>query len=632
MNVVNKDVKYLNKDFGQFRQNLITFAKQYFPCTYNDFNESSPGMMFIEMASYVGDVLSFYTDQTFRESMLTQAVEDANVLSLSQMFGYKPKLSSPSIVDLDVYQLVPAIGTGINARPDMRYALVIDEGMLVETDSTSGGPAEPVKFRTLNKVDFTFSSSLDPMDVSVYEIDNTGDVQFYLLKKSVQAVSGQVITKTFPFTTPKPYDKIALPETNVLDIISITDDDGYIWYQVDYLAQDTIFEDIINIPYNDQELAAYRSTTPYILKLKTVPRRFVTRLRQDNRTEIQFGSGISAYSDMEIIPNPKNVGLGLDYLKRTTLDNLDPTNFLYTSTYGLAPSNVTLTVQYSIGGGIKDNVGLNTITKITNITYNTSAEIYGLDLTSTKASVAITNPAPATGGKSKESVDNIRQNALAAFAAQNRAITREDYIARTYAMPNRYGSIAKAYIIGDSQVDTSDVTYPRDTISNPLALNLYVLAYDGNKNLTVANPATKENLRTYLSNYRMLTDAINIKDAYIVNIGIEFEVIPVPNANSNEVILTCINRLKELFEPDRMQINAGISISNIISELDVLYNVQSIPRLEIVNLFDMNKGYSGNVYDIQGATKNNIVYPSLDPCIFEVKYPNVDIKGRVVKP
>ena len=223
MNIVNKDVKYLNKDFGQFRQNLITFAKQYFPSTYNDFNESSPGMMFIEMASYVGDVLSYYTDQTFRESLLTQANEDANVLMMSQMFGYKPKLNSPAIVDLDIYQLVPAIGTGINARPDFRYALIINDGMIVETENSP-----VVKFRTLNTVDFTFSSSLDPTDISVYEIDNSGNIQYYLLKKSVQAVSGEVKTQTFTFGNPKPYDKIVLLENNVLDIISITDDDGYV--------------------------------------------------------------------------------------------------------------------------------------------------------------------------------------------------------------------------------------------------------------------------------------------------------------------------------------------------------------------------------------------------------------------
>jgi hypothetical protein len=335
---------------------------------------------------------------------------------------------------------------------------------------------------------------------------------------------------------------------------------------------------------------------------------------------------------MEIIPNPKNVGLGLDYLKRTTLDNLDPTNFLYTSTYGLAPNNVVLTVTYSVGGSVSDNVASNTITKIDSITYNSANELYGLDLTDTKSTVAVNNPISATGGKSKESLESIRQNAMASFAAQNRAITREDYITRCYAMPGRFGSVAKAYIVSDFQLDTSDREYPRDTIANPLALNLYVLSYDANRNFTSLNPATQENLRTYLSNYRMLTDAINIKTAYIINVGIEVDIVPVPSYNANEVILTCINKLKQMFDPDRLQINGLINISNITSELDRLPGVQSVAKFEMKNLFDKNLGYSGNVYDMVGATKNGIIYPSLDPCIFEIKYPNADIKVRTVKP
>jgi len=221
---------------------------------------------------------------------------------------------------------------------------------------------------------------------------------------------------------------------------------------------------------------------------------------------------------------------------------------------------------------------------------------------------------------------------MAAFAAQNRAITREDYIARCYSMPAKFGSVAKAYIIGDTQKDTADKEYPRDTISNPMALNLYTLSYDANGNFVDPNPAIRENLRTYLSNYRMLTDAINIKKAYVVNIGVEFEVIPKPTENSATVVLRCVDELKRILHNDRMQINGPLNISNMISQLDRLEGVQSIPSLEITNLYDTNNGYSGNVYDINAATKNNIVYPSLDPCIFEVKYPNADIKGRVVKP
>ena len=623
MSLVKKDVKYLNKDFAQFRQNLINFTKQYFPNTYNDFNESSPGMMFLEIASYVGDVLSYYTDVSYRESLLRTAREEGNVLQLSQLFGYKPKLNAPAIVDLDVFQLIPAIGNGVDIRPDTRYALSIQAGMLVSGE-------DDVTFRTLAPVDFTVSSSFDPVNVSVYEIDDTGNVQYYLYKKTVKAISGEIVTRTYTFNDPKPYDKITLPEENVLDIVSVTSDAGTTWNEVNYLAQDTIFEDIANVPFNDPELAIYRSSSPYILKLRKTPRRFVTRIREDLRTEIQFGSGVSSDADEEIIPNPKNVGLGLDYLSRTTNSNIDPSNFLYTSTYGLAPNNETLTVTYTIGGGVTDNVGSNRLNQIDDITYNSLTEFNNLDLTFVKNSVAVNNPSSAVGGLQKDNVEEIRQNALASFAAQNRAITREDYITRCYAMPVRYGSVAKAYIVGDTQIDTSDKEYPQDVISNPLALNLYTLGYDANGSFVALNEVIKENLRTYLSNYRLLTDAVNIKTAYIVNIGVEFEVIPRPNVSSNEVLLRCVNRLRTLLSNNRMQINGSININSLISDLDKLEGVQSIPSLEIINKYDRNAGYSGNVYDIKTATKHQIVYPSLDPCIFEVKYPATDIKGRVV--
>jgi hypothetical protein len=625
MELIKKDVKYINKDFAQFRQNLINFAKQYFPNTYSDFNESSPGMMFIEMASYVGDVLAYYADQQFRESVLSTAREDSNVLMLSQLFGYKPKLNSPAIVELDMFQLVPAIGSGANTQPDYRYALTINAGMTVRSQSG-------INFRTMNPVDFTFSSANNPTDVSVYEINGSGQITWYLLKKRVSAVSGEIKTTTYTFGDPKPYDKITLPDTNVLNILSVTDSENNSWHQVDFLAQDTIFEDIANIPFNDPELSIYRSSVPYILKLRRSARRFVTRIRADYTTELQFGSGISSDSDEEIIPNPKNIGMGLEYLERVTTSNIDPTNFLYTSTYGIAPNNTTLTVQYTVGGGVNDNVGVNTITNIDFTSISYANDFNTVDLSFVKTTLAVNNPTAATGGTSRDSLDNIRQNAMANFAAQNRAITREDYIARCYSMPVKYGSVDKAYIIADTQQNTADIDYPRETIANPMALNLYTLSYDSNKNFVTPNKAIRENLRTYLSNYRMLTDAINIKTAYIINIGINFDIIPSPNANSNEVILRCVNRLKQLFDNDRMQINGTINISNLISELDSIQGVQSVSNFEIVNLYDTNLGYSGNVYDIQAATKNSIIYPSLDPSIFEVKYLNSDIKGRVIKP
>ena len=616
--LIKKDVKYLGRDFAQFRQNLINFAKNYFPDTYQDFNDTSPGMMFMEMASYVGDVLSYYTDQSFKESLLSTADESANILMLSQLFGYKPRLNAPATCKLDVFQLVPAIGTGTDAKPDMRYALTIASGMEVSTDAG-------IIFHTETPIDFNQDA-----EITVYEIDGTGNIARYLLKKQVDVISGNIKTESFSFNDPKPYDKIILPEENVIDIISVTDSSGNDWSEVDFLAQDTIFEDIANIPFNDPELGQYRSTVPYILKLKRTPRRYVARVRDDQKIELQFGAGVSSDADEEIIPNPKNVGHGLEYLKRTVTDTIDPTNFLYTSTYGLAPSSTTLTVRYSFGGSQEENVGVNEIQTIDNIEYlNETGQI---DLDSTKDTVAVSNPESATGAKSRQDLDSIRQNAIATFAAQNRAITREDYIARVYSMPARYGSIAKAYIVGDTQINTNDKTYPAETIDNPYALNLYCLGLDENNNFTELNQALKENLRTYLSQYRLLTDAINIKAAFVINLGVNFQVIPKPNFNSNEVVLTCIDRLKTILSNERMQINGPLDISIIIADLDKLEGVQSIPEFDFINLHEKSSGYAGNQYDIESAIKSNILYPSLDPSVFEIKYPNKDIKGRAVKP
>jgi len=622
MELVKKDVKYLNKDFGQFRQNLINFAKNYFPDTYSDFNETSPGMMFIEMASYVGDVLSFYSDQSFRESLLSSAQEESSVLQMAQLFGFKSKLNSPSNCMVDIFQLVPSIGSGTNSLPDYRYALNVNVGArLVGGNNTL--------FRTLEAVDFSVNTANDPLDISVYELDSNGNIQYYLLKKQVPVQSGEIITSTFSFGDPKAYDKITLPNNNLIDIVSVVDNRGNTWHEVDYLAQDTVFEDTLNIKFNDEKLAEYKSTVPYILKLKRTPRRFITRLRDDNKTELIFGSGISSDADEELIPNPKNVGMGLEYLTRTTTTNVDPTNFLKTRTYGLAPDNITLTITYTIGGGIKDNVVVNSINKIDTISYNDSINYNGVDTTFVKSTVAVNNSVPAVGGLEKQNIESIRQSAMASFAAQNRAITREDYIVRCYSMPKKFGSVAKAYVIGDMQQDSSDVTYPRETISNPLALNLYTLAYDDNKRLVPLNEALKQNLRTYLSNFRMLTDALNIKSAHIINIGIDFEIIPRPRYNSNEVLLRCIDLLKRLFEIDSMQINMPLNISNLMTELDKVEGVQSVSKFEIINLYDLTKGYVGNLYDIETATKNNIVYPSLDPSIFEIRFPNADIKGKI---
>ena len=619
-----KDVSYLGKDFGQFRKNLIEFTKQYFPTSYTDFNESSPGMLFIELASYIGDVLSFYADTNLRESLLERATERGNVFDLARALGYKPNNSVAAQTSLDVFQLVPAIGSGTSVAPDFNYALSIKSGMQIKQQTGAA------VFRTLEDVDFGFSSSFNPTEVTIYETNTaTNQPTYYLLKKSVKAVSGQVKTATFTFGSAVAYDKILLPDTNIIEIISVTEADGDNWYQVPYLAQDTIFEDVPNLLENDPDLVGYRDSAPTLLKMRKTSKRFVTRLRSDNRLELQFGAGISDNNDEEIIPNPDNVGNGLAGFRRSVDIDIDPSNFLYTRAYGQAPANTTLTVTYTIGNGIQDNVPAATLKTISFIDYNenvNSTNNAGL-VNFVKTSVAVTNPDPAAGGKTADTLIDIKNNALANFATQNRLVTREDYIIRAYSMPSKYGSIAKAYIVPDDQITQQELVQSR--VPNPLALNMYILGYDQNKQLIALNDAVKENLKTYLDYYRILTDAINIKDAFIINIGINFEISVLPNFNSNVVKLRCIDELKKLFNVDRWQINQPIIKSDALTTLANVPGVQSVIGVEFKNLYKTSDGYSGNVYDLNTATRNGVIYPSLDPSIFEVRFPNQDIRGKV---
>jgi len=580
--------------------------------------------MLLEVAAYVGDVLSYYTDVSLQESMILNATERQNIFNLAQSFGYRPKTSVGANVDLDVFQIVPAIGSGTNNRPDWSYAFAVEPGMRVGHDQDG-----TIEFRTIDYLDFRFSSSFDPTEVTVFEVDGGNEPTYYLLKKSVKAVSGVLRTQEFEFESPKPYDKVVLNDNNIIEVLYAIDSDGNKWYNVPYLAQDTIFTPVPNIARNDNTLYVNRDETPYLLKLTRVSRRFTTRIYDDKKYELQFGAGVSDLDDEILVPNPDLVGSSLSGIETSTSVNIDPSNFLYTKTYGLAPSNTTLTVYYTTGGGVKDNVSSDSLTRILNRTIVLDGT--GLDSTiydQVVASIAVTNPIPATGGSDGEDEQEIRQNALASFAAQNRAVTKEDYIVRAYSLPQKYGSLAKAYITKDTQL-TDQSIYNSDRVSNDLALNLYVLGYDANNKLTVINDATKENLKTYINHHRMLTDAVNIKDAYIINIGVEFDIITLPDQNGNQVVLKCIKRLKEYFDVKKWQINQPIVISNLYTELDRVEGVQTVVSVKIVNFSDTTLGYSQHAYDINLATKNGIIFPSLDPSIFEIKYPDNDIIGRV---
>ena len=638
---VKKEVRYVNKDFASLRTNLVNYAKVYFPNTYNDFNESSPGMMFIEMAAYVGDVLSYYMDSQIKELFIQHAEERKNVVNLAETLGYKPRQSFAASTTLDVFHLVPSTGTGEDNKPDYTYALIINEGMQASSTVDTG-----IVFRTDELVNFNFSSSNDPTNVSIYERDGgTGEPTYYLLKKSVKASSGVIASETFTVGDPQKYLRVALNNTKILKIVSVVDSDNNKWYEVPYLAQDTVFVETRNTAESDSQLAQYNNTTPYLLKLKKTARRYRTRIRGDNRLELQFGAGISSNPDETIVPNPDNVGSSLPGGKSYLDISIDPSNFLYTKAYGQIPQNTTLTVKYLTGGGLGDNVAQGDLTTISSIssTYDNDAGVSSTVSNVVKGSMAVNNNEPAVGGKGPETIPEIRNNALAHFSAQNRAVTMEDYLIRIYSLPEKFGRIDKAYIVQDEQLNKSKLLQPvvsedgssvlptnkSETIKNPLALNCYVLGLNSVGNLTNVNEAIKQNLKTYIGQYRLLTDAVNIKDGYVINVGVNFEIIVLKGFIKREVLLSCVDKVKNHFALSNWQFNQPIVLSDIYTELAIIDGVQSVVDVEVVNNWDSDLGYSGNVYDIEEATKNDIIYPSMDPSVFEVKLPDSDIKGKV---
>ena len=270
----DKDVRYLNKDFNTFKQQLIEFTKVYYPDTYNDFSEGSPGMMFLEMAAYVGDILSFYTDTQLQETFLALAQEKENLYHLAYAMGYKPKTTTTSTTNLDIFQLLPAKIEDNVYLPDYNYTLKINPG---STFASTEGPI----FRLENRVDFDMSSSFDPTEINVYQLDNNNNPQYYLLKKQAKVIQSTPKTQTFIVGVSEKYLTLNLLDTNIIGIESIVDSDGNKWTEVPYLAQDTVFEDIENLGSNDPDLYQYNQQTPYLLKLKKASKRFITRFLAD---------------------------------------------------------------------------------------------------------------------------------------------------------------------------------------------------------------------------------------------------------------------------------------------------------------------------------------------------------------
>ena len=623
---VRRNINYLNKDFTDYRSQLIDFSQTYFPNTYTDFTETSPGMMFIEQAAYVGDVLSYYLDNQIQENFAQFARQTSNLYDLSYMYGYKPKVTGLATVNLSFFQLVPSIASGSGGDtlyvPNYEYSLFLNSNTSATTDNG-------ITFTIEDPVDFSVSNSLDTTSVSVAQVSNN-EPTYYLLKKDRKALSGEIKTITFDFSTPQEFATVLIEDNSIGGIIDCFDSEGRQWYEVDYLGQELVFNGIKNTNTNDPNNYQNSDDTPYLLQTKQVQRRFTSRFLDSNKLQLQFGAGNPNDTDEDIIPNPMNVGLGLPFEKDKLTTAYSPTNFIFTNTYGIAPSNTTLTIRYLKGGGVGSNVAANTVNQIN----NSSARFLKQNLNSSTAqyifdSLQVNNPIAASGGKGGDTAVQLKQNAISQINSQLRNVTADDYLVRALSMPPKYGIISKA-------ITQKPNVYQNSYLSNnkfndqKTTLCIYVLSQNLNGNLVNASNSLKNNLKTYINQYRMIGDSIDIKDAFVINIGVNFEIITEPNYNNNQVLTDCIVELKDFFKINNWQINQPIILRDLTNILNSVAGVQTVNNISINNKVGTTSGYSQYAYDISGALQNGTIFPSLDPSIFEVKFPDADIIGRVV--
>ena len=592
----NRDINYLSKDFDSIKSDLIDYVKRHFPNEWRDFNDASGGMAILDMMAYIGDILSFNIDRQVNEAYINRAIETKNIVSLAENFGYKPRNNTPAVVTL-------AVSADFTTSTSGNELCKLKKGAKIFTNY------EPVvPFEILTDVDFSQPAG------RVVNPDNGGTTTVSV--SSVSAVAG--VTKTFSHRVDSPikFMKISLPDRNVNEIVSVSATDGAEYYEVDSLARDTIFVGNINGDASTSGDAAY------ILKIKRVPKRYTIEREPSGLTSVRFGPGILTEADTEIIPNPN------DFVLPPTLrgspsgfaaSTIDSTNFLKTQSLGVAPRNTTIVITYRQGGGVNGNVGPNSLTRFIDkqvefITPNFSNDNADKSRTIFD-SIACNNSNQASGGEEGESVASIRINAINNMASQMRCVTLQDYQVRVMSMPSQFGSIFRSFARKDP--------------NNNLGVELFLITRNSNGQLTNPNGVIKNNIEKYIRQFKSFSDSVKFSAGRIINIGVEFTIVPATDANFSEALMDTILLLQRQFSTTQTNFNDTIVVSQITSLIQAQKSVLSVPDFKIVNKYGSvdTRLYSSVVYNINANTQSGILsFGERD--VWELKYPNYDIVGR----
>ena len=589
-----RDINYLSKDFNSIKADLIDYVKRHFPSDWRDFNDASGGMALLEMMAYVGDVLSFNIDRQVNEAYITRAVETKNIVSLAKNFGYTPKNITPAVVNL-------SISADMTDSTSGETLFTLKKGATVFTNF------EPiVSFETLNDVDFS-----QPKDRIISTAGGTTTVTV----SGVSAAAG--ISKVFSYTVNNPvkFLKVTLPDSNINEVVSVSAADGSEYYQVDNLATNTIFVGDVNTDSSSGDAA-------YIMKLKIIPKRYVVEREPSGLTSIRFGPGVLTEEDSEVIPNPN------DFVLPPTLRGspsgfapaaIDSTNFLKTKTLGVAPQNTILTINYRSGGGVSTNVGPKTLSRFV----NKQIQFAQPNLSSLSAVVAqdivnslsCTNYEQASGGEEPETITSVRENAVANIGSQMRCVTLQDYQARIMAMPSQFGTVYRSFVRKDP--------------NNNLGVQMFLITRNADRQLTIPSGVVKNNIESYIKRFRSFSDTVQISPGRVVNISVEFVIVPNPDANAQTALMECIMVLQRVFDTARTNFNDSLIIPEFQSRLQALQKVMSVPSLIINNRVATvdSRAYSSTQFNIKANTRSGILKFPQD-VVWELKYPNFDIIGR----
>ena len=591
-------IDYTSRDFASIRRDLENYAKRYYPNTYQDFNEASFGSLMLDTVSYIGDILSFYLDYQTNESFLDSAIEYTNVVRLARQMGFKLDSSPSSYGMLTFYIELPA--QTVSVGPNLAYAPTLSAGSIFS--SLGGG-----SYTLLEDVDFSRTTN----QVVVGQVDSTtGSPSTYIVRSLGRAVSGRTSFQEVTVGSFQRFLRVDLDSSNVAEIIKVTDTESHEYYEVDNLSQNIIYKAVRNVN------TATNNTVKSLLKAVPVARRFVLE-RTGDKAFLQFGYGSDSELLDESVLDPSNLVLKLNGRNYTTDTGFDPTRLISTDKFGIAPSDTTLRISYRVNTTSDVNASVNSIVGVQRplLKFKDQGALSLATRNTVIGSLELTNEEPFTGDISLPSSDELKQRVFGYFATQHRAVTATDYQAVCYGMPAQYGAIKRAAAMKDNDA------FKRN-------LNIYVISEDSSGKLARANITLKNNLKTWIAQYRMVNDTVDILDATIINFGLSYTVSIDMNSNRYTVLSKASEALGEFLLRNQYDIGESIMISDFYKVLQAVDGIVSVSTVEITSR--TGAAYARGSYDFKKAlTTDGHRVEALKNMIFELKFPNVDIKGSI---